>query len=82
MSCCMMARLKSDLQMAEIEAKQKYSARRSFLETSSEAAANDANLIAFMEDKIVEAEMSITRAIMTIDQHRQNCLFCSPSNLN
>jgi hypothetical protein len=75
MSCCMMARLKSDLQMAEIEAKQKYSARRSFLETSSEAAAN-------MEDKIVEAEMSITRAIMTIDQHRQNCLFCSPSNLN
>jgi len=82
MSCCVMEKLKSDLRMAEIEVKQNYSARRLFLDANTEADAKDDDLMAFIEDKIVEAEMKITRTCITLDQHRHNCHFCSPSTLN
>jgi hypothetical protein len=77
-----MEKLKFDVRMAEAEADQQHSARRLFLESHSQN--NDLNdhLLAFIEDLVVEAEMKRTRTSMSLDQHAQDCPFCSPVNSN
>lgn len=45
MSSCVMEKLKSDLRMAEIEAKENYSASRSLLDSDTEDESKDHKLI-------------------------------------
>ena len=82
MSCSKMERLKLDVRMAEAEAGQQHSARRSFLESYCPSNDIEGHLLAFIEESVVEAEMKRTRTCMTLNQHTHNCVFCSPANSN
>lgn len=77
-----MEKLRFDARMAEAEAEQQHSARRLFLESSSLRFDVDSHLLAFIEELVVEAEMKRTRTRISLDQHTNNCLLCSPANSN
>jgi hypothetical protein len=80
--CPNLEKLKFDVRMAEADAEQRHSARRSFLESYSPSDDIEVHLLAFMEESVVEAEMKQTRSCMSLDQHTHNCPFCSPANSN
>ncbi len=82
MSCIKLEGLRFDVRMAEAEAEQQHSARRFFLESYSSSGDIDDPLLAFIEDLVVEAEMRRTRTCISLDQHTQNCPFCSRANSN
>jgi hypothetical protein len=77
-----MEQLKFAVRLAEAEAEQQHSARRVLLESCPSSGGNDDQLLALMEQSVVEAEMKRTRAYMSLDQHTRICLFCSPANSN
>jgi len=81
-NCSKVEELKFAIRIAEAEVEHRHSARRVFLESRPSSADIDDHLLAFIDDLVVEAEMTRTRSRMSLDQHTDNCFFCSRPNSN
>lgn len=82
MSCFKMKKLRFKARIADAEAENQISARRTFLDSPAATDDRDDPILVFLEETVVEAEMERTRTHMALDRHIRHCLFCYQANSN
>jgi hypothetical protein len=78
--CSILQKFESALRSAEAEAKYRHFTRGDYLERKD--CARDDTSLAFADQAVVEAEIRVTEARLSLDQHKAICRFCSQSNSN